>query len=71
LTKGIGGLALSRYEFGLTKELEKDEVWMNWTCIFDFQVSGETAIAVESLASVQAAVYTDDFMRIQNSYMSD
>jgi hypothetical protein len=37
---------------------------MNWTGIFDFQVSGETAIAVDSPTNVQAAVYAADFVRI-------
>jgi hypothetical protein len=64
LIEGIGGLALFRYEFGLAKELGKDDVWMNWTGIFDFQVSGETAIAVDSPTNVQAAVYAADFVRI-------
>lgn len=64
LIEGIGGLALFRYEFGLVKETEEDNIWMNWTGIVVFQIIGETAIAIDSPTNMQAAVYAADFMRI-------
>ena len=62
LIEGVGRSAISRYEFRLTRKVEEDDIFMNWTGVVAFQVMKKTVLTIYSVTTVQVGVYATGFL---------
>jgi hypothetical protein len=56
-----GGIARSRYEFRLARQVEEHDVFMHRTGVAALQVTDETIIAVDSVTGMQFESYAADY----------
>ena len=62
LIEGVGRSAISRYEFRLTRKVEEDDIFMNWTGVVAFQMMKKTVLTIYSVTTVQVGVYATGFL---------